>query len=190
MSSMRTATVAPDGGVRTGGPGMRNDTNLRAMFRSPLNAEYNPTTVLNAGQSVLNGAGGPGDSIPGVGITNGSINDTTAYYGFPAPVNLNFTGAPSYDDVNADISDPAKFTEGGRPTSAWVPNLASPGPGSTYPSDQPAYTGTPPARNDQYGVGLGTALAPNESTPAITEQKIGSYISGKSYINSIGAYSG
>lgn len=190
MSSMKTATVSPDGGVRTGGSGARNDTNLRAIFKSPLFAEYNETTVENAGISVANGNGGPGDSIPNIGVVNGVINDSTSYYGFSAPVNLNFEGAPSYDEVNADIADTSKFTEGGRPSSAWVPNLASPGPGSVYPSDQPTYTGDLPARNDNYGVGLGSNISPQDSSAEVASQKIGSYLNGKSSAASIGAYSG
>lgn len=190
MSSMRTATVSPDGGVRTGGSGMRNDTNLKAMFRSPLYAEYTTTAVSNVGVSALNGNGGPGDSIPDIGIVNGVINDTTAYYGFTTAVNLNYVDAPSYSDVEADIADTAKFTEGGRPASPWVPNLASPGPGSTYPSDQPTYTGVLPARNDNYGVGRGTGDSPQNTSLGISDQRIGSYLNGKSYLLSIGAYSG
>lgn len=190
MSSMRTATVAPDGGVRTGGSGMRNDTNLRAMFRSPLYAEYTTTVVSDLGVSALNGNGGPGDSQPNIGIVNGEINDSSAYYGFSPPVNLNFVGAPSYDEVQADIDDTSKFTEGGRPSSPWVPNLASPGPGSTYPSDQPTYTGAVPARNDNYGVGLGSSVSPQETSGETSAQRIGSFLSGKSSLLSIGAYSG
>lgn len=190
MSSIRTATVSPDGGVRTGGPGARNDTNLRAMFRSPLYAEYSTIAVENAGISALNGNGGPGDSIPNIGVVNGVINDTTAYYGFSTPVDLNYPGAPSYDEVNADIADMSKFTDGGRPASAWVPNLASPGPGSVYPSDQPAYTGDLPDRNDNYGVGRASNVSPQDTTAEMASQKIGAYLNGKSSAASIGAYTG
>jgi hypothetical protein len=160
------------------------------MFRSPLNSEYNTTTVQNAGYAALNGEGGPGDAIPGIGIVNGVINDSAAYYGYPIPVNLNFVDAPSYDDVNAAIADPSQFTDGGRPASAWVPNLASPGPGSVYPSDQPAYTGDLPTKNDNYGTGLGTDLSPQASSTDISTQKIGNYISGKSTLASVGSYTG
>lgn len=190
MSSMRTATVSPDGGVRTGGSGMRNDTNLRAMFRSPLYSEYTTTTVADLGVSTLNGNGGPGDSQPNIGISNGEIAESSAYYGFSPPVNLSYIGAPSYDDIQADVDDTSKFTDGGRPSSPWVPNLASPGPGSTYPSDQPTYTGALPTRNDQYGVGRGSNVSPQNTSGEMSAQKIGSYLSGKSSLLSIGAYSG
>ena len=190
MSSIKTATVSPDGGVRTGGPGARNDTNLKSMFKSPLFSEYTESAVKNAGIAALNGNGGPGDSIPGIGVVNGVINDTTAYYGYPVPVNLNFVDAPSYDDVNADISDMSKFTDGGRPASAWVPNLASPGAGSVYPSDQPAYTGNVPLNNNNFGVGRGTDLSPKASSADTSGQKIGDYLSGKSSLASIGSYTG
>jgi hypothetical protein len=190
MSTMRTATVSPDRGTRDGGLGRRNDNNLKAMFRSPLFNEYNVATVQNAGISALNGGGGPGDSIPGIGIANGVINDSSDYYGIVPAVDLNFTGAPSYDDVQADINNTSKFTEGGRPSSPWIPNLSSPGPGSVFPGDQPAYTGNLPARGVEYGTGLGSELSPNQSTTSIAGQKLGAYISGKSYLDSIGAYSG
>jgi hypothetical protein len=160
------------------------------MFRSPLFAEYNDVTVMNAGSSALNGNGGPGDSIPNIGVAAGVINDSSAYYGITPPVNLNFVDAPTYDDVQAAIDDPSQFTEGGRPASPWVPNLASPGPGSTYPSDQPAYTGNLPSRNDVYGVGRGSTVSPAETSAETSAQKIGSYLSGKSSPLSIGAYSG
>jgi hypothetical protein len=160
------------------------------MFRSPLNAEYTTTVVRDLGVSALNGNGGPGDSQPNIGIVNGEINESSAYYGFTPPVNLNFVNAPNYDDVQADIDDTSKFTEGGRPSSPWVPNLASPGPGSTYPSDQPTYTGVLPAKNDNYGVGLGTSESPQNTSAGISAQTIGSYLNGKSTLLSIGAYSG
>ena len=190
MSSMRTATVSPDGGVRTGGPGARNDTNLKAIFRSPLYAEYNTTAVANAGVAALNGNGGPGDSIPNIGNVNGVINDTTAYYGYATAVNLNYVDAPSYTDVEADIADTSKFTEGGRPASPFVPNLSSPGPGSTYPSDQPTYAGVLPTRNDNYGVGRASTVSPQDTSAEMANQTIGSYLNGKSDLASIGAYSG
>ena len=191
MSTMKTATVTPtDGYTRTGGLGRRNDINHIAMFKSPLFAEYNDVAVMNAGTAALNGNGGPGDSIPNIGVAAGVINDSSAYYGITPPVNLNFVDAPTYADVPAAIDDPAQFTEGGRPASPWVPNLASPGPGSTYPSDQPAYTGNLPGRNDSYGVGRGSTVSPAEASSETSAQKIGSYLSGKSSPLSIGAYSG
>lgn len=190
MSSMRTATVSPDGGVRTGGPGARNDTNLRAMFRSPLFAEYNTTAVANAGISALNGNGGPGDLIPNIGVLNGVINDTTAYYGFSTAVDLNYTDAPSYAEVEANIADTSMFTDGGRPASPWVPNLSSPGPGSVYPSDQPTYTGDLPDRNDNYGVGRASNVSPQDTSTEMAAQTIGAYLNGKSSAASIGAYTG
>ena len=64
MSSMRTATVVPNE-VGTGGFGRRNDVNLNAAFGgSPIGKTrtYNEDAVKNAGISVLNGGGGPGDA--------------------------------------------------------------------------------------------------------------------------------
>jgi hypothetical protein len=182
MSSMKTATVEPDGGVRlTAGPGSRSDTNLKAIFAtSPLYNEYNAATVQNAGLSVLNGAGGPGDNIPNIGINAGSINESTSYYGFPSAVNLNFLGAP-------DIENEVVTGGEGLPASPYVPNLAS-APNASDPLSQPAYTGVLPQRGNQYGSGLGTAVTPAETSTGIASQKLGTYISGKSYLGSVGAY--
>ncbi len=182
MSSMRTATVEPDGGARTtAGLGSRSDTNLKAIFAgSPLYNEYGVTTVANAGLSALNGAGGPGDSIPNIGITTGQINDSTAYYGFPTAVDLNFTGAPNIETEVATGGE-------GLPASPYVPNLAST-PNPNDPLSQPAYTGDLPTRGVQYGSGVGSALTPAESSAGISDQKIGSYLSGKSYLGIVGAY--
>ena len=182
MSSMKTATVEPDGGARlTAGPGSRSDTNLKAIFSSsPLYNEYNVTTVKNAGLSALNGAGGPGDNIPNIGIKDGSINESTAYYGYASAVNLNFTGTP---DIENDVATGGE----GLPASPYVPNLAS-APNASDPLSQPVYTGNIPQRGNQYGSGLGSAVNPVDSAAGISSQTLGSYISGKSYVGSIGAY--
>lgn len=183
MSSMKTATVSPDGGARIGGGmGRRNDTNLKAIFaESPLFAEYTEIAVKNIGISALNGNGGPGDNVLSLGVSNGEIKDSTSYYGFSDPVNLNFTGAP-------DIENEVPTGGGGLPASPWVPNLSST-PNVADPTTQPAYAGDLPRRGNQVGSGLGSQVSPSDTSAGISTQTIGAYISGKSYLGSVGAYS-
>lgn len=177
---MRTATVVPNE-VGTGGLGRRNDVNLNAAFGgSPIGRfkPYNNETVLNAGISTLNGGGGPGDDIPNINVRNGLIDDH-GYYGFPSSVDLNYGQAPL---------ETTQVGGEGLPASPYIPNLASPGPGSVSPSDQPEYVGTLPLAGNEYGSGMGGIVSPSTTTPSIASQKIGigTYISGRSYAGSDG----
>lgn len=168
-TSHKVATVKPWGGPRFGGLGARNDSNLQTIFaESPLYDEYTEEAVLNAGIAALNGAGGPGDSIPNIGVTNGVVRDDGIY----GSVNLNFAGAPNPADVATG--------GGGLPASAYIPNLNSAKPGSISPADQDEFIGALPAPNNEYGSGPGTALTPDTSSRAISSQKIGSLLSGRS----------
>lgn len=102
---------------------------------------------------------------------DGVVNDGGHTFG---EYNLDFAaGAPDYGDVETG--------EGGLPASPWVPNPASPGPGSMNPTDLPAppdgYGETP---NPQWGTGVGTALSPKNSSEQISGQKLGDYVLGKS----------
>ena len=178
MSSMRTATVVPNE-VGTGGLGRRNDVNLNAAFGgSPIGKTrtYNEEAVYNAGVSTLNGGGGPGDRIPNINVVNGLIDDH-GYYGFASRVDLNYGQAPL---------ETTQLGGEGLPASPYIPNLASPGPGSVSPGDQPEYVGTLPIAGNEYGSGLGGVVSPSFTTPGIASQKIGSYISGRSYVGSDG----
>jgi hypothetical protein len=174
MSSVRFATVVPQGVPGTGGYGHRSDVNLSAMFATPVGTIYSDAAAKNAGISALNGNGGPGDLIPNIGVTNGVIND--GGYMFVA-LDLNFSSTP---DLNTVVVGGE-----GLPASAYVPNLASPGPGSVLPVDQPEYTGVLPTKGDEYGSGIGSA-SPSTSSPKIASQTIGSYILGRSYLGSDG----
>lgn len=168
-TSHRVATVKPWGGPRFGGLGARNDSNLQAIFAgSPLYSEYTEEAVLNAGVAALNGGGGPGDSIPNIGVTNGVVRDDGIY----GSVNLNFVDTPNPADVITG--------GGGLPASAYVPNLNSAKPGSISPADQDEFIGTLPTPNNEYGSGPGTALTPAASARAISSQKIGSLLTGRS----------
>ena len=179
MPSHRQATVVAFGPPGTSGLGHRTDANLKAAFEySPLYAEYSETAVFNAGISALNGDGGPGDSIPNIGVTDGVINDGGHTFG-------------TYD-LNYDNGDgPPDQTEvttggGGLPASGYIPNLSSTVPGDISPTQQPVYAGTLPSAGVEYGVGLGGLAKPADTTPNVASQKIGSYIKGRSYAGSGG----
>ncbi len=77
---------------------------------------------------------------------------------------------------------------GGLPASPFVPNLASPGPGSANAADQPVYTGVlpDPDINVEFGSGIGGLISPHKTSAEISKQSLGSYISGRSYQGSDG----
>tara|TARA_R100000808_G_scaffold25097_1_gene61917 strand:+ start:46250 stop:46774 length:525 start_codon:yes stop_codon:yes gene_type:complete len=81
-----------------------------------------------------------------------------------------FGGAPDMDNV--------KTGGGGDPASPYVPNPASPGPGSTNPTDIPAPPegfGQQPT-NGTFGKGAGTEN-PSKTSNAIASVKLGDYLS-------------
>lgn len=174
MSSVKYGTVVPLGIPGEGGFGHRSDVNLSAMFATPVGTTYSEEAVRNAGLSALNGAGGAGDSIPNIGVSLGIVNDGGYAFG---SFDLNFSGVPDLETVAVGGE--------GLPASPYVPNPASPGPGSVSPYDIPEYTGVLPVKGDEYGFGLG-AVSPSETSPNIAGQTIGSYIRGRSYIGSDG----
>ena len=179
MASHRQATVVPFGPPGVGGMGHRSDANLKAAFKSsPLYAEYTESAVLNAGIASLNGNGGPGDSIPGIGVTSGVVNDGGHTFGTYS-LNYDNDGGPQ-DQATVAVGG------GGLPASGYIPNLSSTTPGNISPAVQPAYTGVLPAAGVEYGVGLGGSAKPIETTPNVAGQKIGSYIKGRSYAGSGG----
>ena len=105
----------------------------------------------------------------------------------------------SYDRDYPDAPDVAANTMtadgkafgsgGGAPSSAYVPPLTSPGPGSVAASDQPAYTGTLPTEGGEFGTGLGSTANPSDTSPEIATQDVDTataLISGRSYAGSAG----
>ncbi len=174
MSSVKFATVVPQGVPGLGGLGHRNDVNISAMFATPVGTTYSEEAVKNAAISALNGNGGPGDSIPNIGVAGGVINDAGYMLG---TFDLHFPGTPDLATVETGGE--------GKPASPFVPNPASPGPGSVLPQDQPEYLGTVADKGEQFGSGLG-AVSPSETTSKIASQTIGSYILGRSYLGSDG----
>ena len=80
---------------------------------------------------------------------------------------------------------------GGKPASPFVPNLASPGPGSINPTDQPVFNGElpdPASKTTPFGTGLGGTANPAETSEQIRNiASLGEYISGRSYQGSDGS---
>lgn len=106
------------------------------------------------------------------------VQDGKVVGGFGIPEynrEFNENGAPNLDDV--------KTGAGGLPASPYVPNPASPGPGSQNPSDLPAPPegfGAKDTATDTYGVGEGSVTSPQATSKKISAVTIGSYLSGKS----------
>ena len=86
-----------------------------------------------------------------------------------------------------DLSD-VETGGGGLPASPFIPNLTSPGAGSVSATDQPAFDGDLPSaeNNIEFGSGLGGTISPKETSERISEQSLGNYISGRSYLGSDG----
>ena len=101
---------------------------------------------------------------------DGEVNDAGHTFGI---LNRDYTDAPDYGDVETG--------GGGLPASAWVPNPASPGPGSQNPADQPAPPeGYGSKAGDTWGTGVGSQLSPKKSSESVSAQKLGDYGLGKS----------
>ena len=69
------------------------------------------------------------------------------------------------DDVDAPVMADVPTGAGGLPASPFVPNPASPGPGSLNASDIPAPPdGFGQEPNEQFGSGVGSSLGPDQSS--------------------------
>ena len=159
--------------------GTRRDANLRIMFgSSPIYDEYTATAVTNAGISAFNGGGGPGDNILGLGVVEGVINDGGHTFG---SFNLNYQNSPDFADVPVGAGD--------LPASAWVPNPTSPGEGNGIdPLSKPEFPSENlPTAGVEFGNGLGSITNPSTTTTNISNQKMGYYIIGRSYLGSDGS---
>jgi len=193
MAVNYTTVVSPDDGSKTGGLGNRNQSNLKAIFpSSPIYKpnEYTPTAAENVGIATLNGAGGPGDSVPDVGVANGVVDDGGYMYN---QVDLRFAGRRSsgVDDAYASPNLSEVVTGGeGLPASPYTPNPASPGEGNgTDPFSQPEFTGDLPYSGDpdqatasQFGRGEGASANPASTTAEVARATIGKFMLGTSKI--------
>lgn len=114
-------------------------------------------------------------------IDNDTLHAAGGYYGIPNfDMNYLNNGLPLIKDV--------KTGGGGLPASPYAPNPVSPGPGSTTAANQPAYEGE--IKNittiSNFGSGLGGLAEPTITAKNIGTQKIGEYVSGRSYQGSDG----
>ena len=149
--------------------GTRKEQNLRAAFgSSPIyNGDLSDTKIKKHFQL---------ESLDGTVVNGHGVNS----------YNLDFQGTtqnpvPNLNDVETG--------GGGKPASPYIPNLTSPGPGSVSAADQPEFTGDlpDPASNVEFGSGLGGLVSPVDTSGRIADQKLGNYISGKSYLGSDGS---
>lgn len=170
MASTKQQTVAASK-AEFGGSGHRDDANLKSAFRdSPLYNEYTEEAVENICKSALQGNGGPGDDIPDIGISEGTINDAGYMFG---TYNLNYEDAPNLEEVETGGK--------GLPSTPWTPNVNSPGPGSVSAADQEEFSGTLPEATNQFGSGLGGSVSPQTTSKGISSQTLGDYVTGESY---------
>jgi hypothetical protein len=142
--------------------GSRNGINLRASFSaSPI---YAGDVNDDERKEVFQELALDGTVVGGLGLNS---------------FNRDFSNAPDLSDVETG--------GGGKPASPYVPNLSSPGPGSVFPADQPEYTGElPDGSAPEFGSGLGGTVSPSKTSENIADQKLGDYISGRSYQGSDG----
>ena len=146
--------------------GSRNQSNLNSIFSSsPIYNELSDQERLDTFLALTKG-----EILNGNGI---SFFDTRFVGNTKNPV-------PNLNDVVTG--------GGGLPSSPYTPNPSSPGPGSTSALDQPAYEGDlkDPATINNFGTGLGGLVEPSTTAKNISAQKIGDYVSGRSYQGSDG----
>ena len=143
--------------------GQRNEGNLQQIFsESPIHAQ--DVTDEERKESFVTEA------------LDGTVTSGFGFNSFDRDYTEN--GAPNLDEVETG--------GGGLPATPYVPNLMSPGAGSTSATDQPEFTGTIPESAPEFGSGLGGLVSPSETSAEIEAQTLGSYISGKSYLGSDG----
>jgi len=167
MPSVKQTTVDPaatDGGLGSS----RTETLVSSFPASPI---HNGDMTRDSVQE-----GYEADAMTGV-VKDG--------YGLSS-YNRDFTGGSESSlegfQVPPDGTVAGAGGAGGAPASAYVPNPASPGPGSQNPTDLPAapdgFGKTP--NGDTYGVGSGALAKPADTSKAIASVKLGSYGLGKS----------
>ena len=165
MSEVKQTTVNP--AVPSDRPlGTRNERNLQKSFSaSPIyNGELDDDERHLAYQELA---------------MDGNVQDGLGLNSF----NRDFTGTER--DPVPDLND--VITGGsGLPASPFVPNPTSPGPGSVFPNDQAPFEGELPEAGVEFGSGLGGQTTPVETSQQIASQKIGDYISGRSFRGSDG----
>lgn len=168
MSTIKQNLVEPTQ-IKTPGSGVANIGNLKKAFpNTPQYNDYKDIAVKKLYEDLLNNA-------------SSDAGDIDAYYGLSGfSLNYNENNPPKLEDVETG--------GGGLPATPFSPNITSPGPGSTNASAQPEYTGE--VKNvesiSNFGSGLGGLVSPSETSINMSDTKLGSYLSGRSYQGSNG----
>jgi len=168
MSTIKQNLVEPTQ-TKTPGSGVSSIGNLKKAFpNAPQYNEYKDAAVKSFYEDLLNNA-------------NGDSSDIAGYYGISGfSLNYNENNPPKLEDVETG--------GGGLPATSFSPNVTSPGPGSTNAAAQPEYTGD--VKNidtiNNFGSGLGGLVSPSETSINMSDTKLGSYISGRSFQGSNG----
>ena len=149
--------------------GTRKDQNLRSAF--PASPIYRNKISDDERKKLFQI-----EALDGTVVNGHGLNSFSRDY-----IGTSQDPVPNLDDVETG--------GGGLPASPFIPNLTSPGPGSISAADQPEYNGVlpDPATNVEFGSGLGGLVSPAETSERISEQSLGNYISGKSYLGSDGS---
>jgi len=154
MPSVKQTTVDP--AATTSGMGSSSTELMTELYPgSPIhNGTMTRDSVQEQGEQLINGL-----------VQNGM--------GLPS-FSLEFNG------IDSGVSPPDQDVTtggGGLPASPWVPNPASPGPGSQNPTDIPAppdgFGMTP--NGDTYGVGAGALTNPKDTSQEIATAKLGMF---------------
>ena len=151
----------------------RTDGGLGKSNTSYLAAAFNASPILNGDDPLLDDGSADAPLLAHFRALalDGIVNDGGHTYG---EFNRDYAenGAPSYGEVETG--------GGGLPASPWVPNPASPGPGTLDPTNQaPAPDGFGENPPEQWGTGVGSQLSPQESSAQIASQKLGDYVMGR-----------
>jgi hypothetical protein len=153
--------------------GTSNSSNLRSMFPgSPIyKGDISDAERLEFYQNFLDLDN----------VDSDSLHTIAGYYGI-ANYSMN------YVENNMPVMSDVEVGGAGKPSSPYTPNLTSPGPGSTDASNQPAYEGEIKDVNtiSNFGSGLGGITDPISAAKNISTQKIGSFVSGRSFQGSDG----
>jgi len=178
--------------IKEGGLGSKYNENYTSAYAaSPiLSGEMTDDTVRKAWMEgvqsgdVIDGFDAHGKSVP-----SGMGNRFEKF-------SVDFEGSdedkvPNIAENTATMDGKAFGAGQGAPTTAYIPPLTSPGPGSIAASDQPAFTGTTPdpEQQNEFGSGLGGLANPSETSPEIAKQDVDPetiLTSGRSYETSAG----
>ena len=169
MSSMVQATTVAIQPEPTNHNSLSNQNAMSAIYaQSPcFDGSYSPEQVRAEGNKYLLGKDGGADDWA----------TATSHWGFSAETTQVYSqnGAPSYADVDTGA--------GGAPSTAFTPNLVSPGPGSLNAADMAELPAEyHPTEKEQWGNGPGiSAMSPSVSADRIQDAiTIGGTVGGNS----------